>query len=52
MEIIPVQIQWGSFDELSSVLDLANCLMTQWPAPTDGETYMTALGLRGHPTWQ
>ncbi|TLX03678.1 DUF982 domain-containing protein [Rhizobium sp. MHM7A] len=43
MEIVPVQINWGSFEKLSSVHDLANCLMGQWPAPTDGDAYTTAL---------
>lgn len=39
VETVPVQIHWGNLETLSSVLDMANCLMTQWPAPTDGEAY-------------
>lgn len=37
-----VQINWG-YETLSSVYDLANCLMHQWPAKTDGDAYVTAL---------
>ncbi|TBY04385.1 DUF982 domain-containing protein [Rhizobium laguerreae] len=36
-------MQWGNLETLSSVLDLANCLMIQWPSPTDREAYLTAL---------
>ncbi|MGO8530154.1 DUF982 domain-containing protein [Rhizobium ruizarguesonis] len=43
VEIVPVQIHWGNLETLSSVLDMANCLMTQWPAPTTAEAYLTAL---------
>ena len=43
VDIAPVQIGWGNFGTLSSVSDLANCLMHQWHANTDGDAYMTAL---------
>ena len=28
---------------LATVVDLAYCLMLQWPGPTDGDEYLTAL---------
>jgi hypothetical protein len=40
---VPLQIHWGSFETLSSVADLANCLMHQWPDEKGGDAYMTAL---------
>lgn len=43
MEIEPVQIEWGDFGSLATVVDLAECLMHNWPAPMDGEAYITAL---------
>lgn len=43
VEIVPLQSHWGNFKTLSSVYDLANCLMHQWPADTDGDAYVTAL---------
>lgn len=43
VEIVPLQINWGSFETLSSVYDLASCLLHQWPADTSGEAYVTAL---------
>ncbi len=43
MRIEPLQIEWGDFATLATVLDLAQCLMAQWPAPTDGDAYITAL---------
>lgn len=43
VDIAPIQIGWGSFETLSSVYDLANCLMHHWPADTDGDAYVTAL---------
>lgn len=43
MEIVPLQINWGNYDTLASVYDLANCLMHQWPRSTEGEAYETAL---------
>ena len=43
MPIAPVQIAWGDYPTLSTVLALADCLMQQWPGPTDGDAYVTAL---------
>jgi hypothetical protein len=42
-EIVPLQIHWGNFGTLSSVHDLANCLMHQWPVEKRGDAYMTSL---------
>ncbi|NTF08889.1 DUF982 domain-containing protein [Agrobacterium rubi] len=42
-QIISLQIEWGSFRTLTSVFDLADCLMQEWPGPSDGEAYVTAL---------
>ena len=39
----PVQIAWGDHSTLSTVWALADCLMQQWPGPTDGNAYLTAL---------
>lgn len=43
LQIVPLQIEWGSFRTLSSVVELADCLMREWPGPTDGDAYVTAL---------
>lgn len=43
MQIEPVQIEWGDFRSLSSVADLARCLLHDWPAVKNGEAYVTAL---------
>lgn len=43
LPIVPLQIAWGDYSTLSTVLALADCLMQQWPGPTDGDTYVTAL---------
>ncbi len=43
MPITPVQIAWGDYSTSSTVFDLADCLMQQWPGPNDGDTYVTAL---------
>ncbi|AYM66164.1 DUF982 domain-containing protein [Agrobacterium fabrum] len=42
-KIVPLQIEWGSFRTLSSVVELADCLMREWPGSTDGAAYITAL---------
>ncbi|MBP2563369.1 hypothetical protein J2857_006168 [Neorhizobium galegae] len=47
MPITPVQIAWGDYSTLSTVFDLADCLMQQWPGPTDGDGYLTALMVCG-----
>lgn len=43
MPIAPVQIAWEDYPTLSTVLALADCLTQQWPGPTDGDAYLTAL---------
>ena len=43
LQIVPVQIEWGSFRTLSSVVELADCLLREWPGSTDGDAYVTAL---------
>ncbi|MGL4094348.1 DUF982 domain-containing protein [Agrobacterium cavarae] len=43
MHTIPLQIEWGDFRHISSVSELAICLMHEWPASTVGEAYITAL---------
>ena len=42
-QIVPLQTEWGSFRTLSSVVDLADCLIREWPGATDGDAYVTAL---------
>lgn len=42
-QILPLQIEWGGFRTLTSVAELAECLMTDWPGATDGDAYLTAL---------
>lgn len=41
--ITPVQIGWGDFSSLETVGASADCLMLQWPAPTNSDAYLTAL---------
>lgn len=41
--IVPLQIGWGSCRTLTSVAELADCLISEWPAATDGDAYLTAL---------
>ncbi|WP_315855760.1 DUF982 domain-containing protein [Rhizobium leguminosarum] len=41
--IAPVQIAWGDYSTLSTVWALADYLVQQWPGPTDGDAYLTAL---------
>lgn len=43
MSVVPVQIEWGDFRTLSSVYELAECLMHNWQAPVENEAYTTAL---------
>jgi len=43
LQIVPVEIGWGSFRTLSTVPDLVDVLMNEWPAATDGDAYLTAL---------
>ncbi|WFR97501.1 DUF982 domain-containing protein [Rhizobium tumorigenes] len=43
LHILPVQIAWGGFRTLASVTDIAECLVREWPGPTDGNAYVTAL---------
>lgn len=42
-EIVPLQIEWADFRTLSSVDEVAHCLLQEWPGPTDGDSYVTAL---------
>ncbi len=42
-EIEPVTINWGDFDTLKTVTDLARCLLDKWPATSDAQAYVTAL---------
>lgn len=41
--IKPVTINWGDFETLETVADLARCLLDGWPASADGQAYVTAL---------
>ncbi|EGL64434.1 hypothetical protein AGRO_2643 [Agrobacterium sp. ATCC 31749] len=43
LRIEPVTINWGDFETLETVADLARCLLDKWPAGTDGQAYVTAL---------
>ncbi|TAX62639.1 DUF982 domain-containing protein [Rhizobium leguminosarum] len=43
MPIEPVLIGWGGYSTLSTVLALADCLLQQWPGPTQSDAYVTAL---------
>lgn len=43
LKIAPIRMEWGSFQELSSVSELAECLVREWPGSTDGDAYVTAI---------
>jgi len=43
LRIEPVTINWGDFETLETVADLARCLLDKWPTGTDGQAYVTAL---------
>ena len=43
MPIASVEIAWGNYSTLSTVVALGDCLMQQWPGSTDGDAYLTAL---------
>ncbi len=42
-KINPLTINWGGFETLETVTDLARCLLDSWPASADGQAYVTAL---------
>lgn len=42
-KIEPVTINWGDFDTLETVTDLARCLLDKWPGTSDAQSYVTAL---------
>ncbi|WHA40901.1 DUF982 domain-containing protein [Agrobacterium larrymoorei] len=41
--ITPVTPDWGKFETLHTVADLARCLLTDWPDGSGGEAHTTAL---------
>lgn len=41
--IQPVTVNWGGFETYETVMDLARCLLDNWPASSDGQAYVTAL---------
>lgn len=43
LKIEPVTINWGDFDTLETVTDLARCLLDNWPGTSDAQAYVTAL---------
>ncbi|KAA1232696.1 DUF982 domain-containing protein [Agrobacterium tumefaciens] len=42
-KIYPLTILWGDFGTLETVMDLARCLLDNWPGSTESEAYVTAL---------
>lgn len=41
--IAPVTPEWGKFETLITVAELASCLLREWPDGTRTEAYVTAL---------
>ncbi|CUX03684.1 DUF982 domain-containing protein [Agrobacterium genomosp. 2] len=42
-KIEPITTNWGDFETLETVTDLARCLLEKWPGSPDGQAYVTAL---------
>lgn len=41
--IEPITINWGNFETLETVTDLARVLLHRWPGSTEAQSYVTAL---------
>jgi hypothetical protein len=41
--IEPITINWGNFETLETVTDLARVLLHRWPGSTEAQAYVTAL---------
>lgn len=41
--IEPITINWGDFETLETVTDLATVLLHEWPGSTEAQAYVTAL---------
>lgn len=41
--IVPVTINWGNFETLETLTDLAQVLLHRWPGSTETQAYVTAL---------